>query len=154
MTKIMDMWMCGPFHNRSGVTVSWENVWTNSAMCKCTKSCNKTTYFVSKRNSIEKETSGIFDCARWFSLQSLNITIRHFKVCDYAYILSVYMKGKAGFPLTHGNKRISNRNLVLMFQQSENKITKWNLMGTDCRFTKNHCFYLSFLRKSRTNYFF
>ena len=29
-------------------------------MCKCTKSCNKTTYFVTKRNSIEKETSEFF----------------------------------------------------------------------------------------------
>ena len=34
------------------------------AMCKCTKSCNKTTYLVSKRNSVEKETSEIFDCTR------------------------------------------------------------------------------------------
>ena len=31
MTKIaLDMWMWGLFHNRSGVIVSWENVWTNS----------------------------------------------------------------------------------------------------------------------------
>ena len=30
-TKItLDMWMGGPFHNRSGVIISWENVWTNS----------------------------------------------------------------------------------------------------------------------------
>ena len=50
------------------------------AMCKCTKSCNKTTYFVSKRNSIEKETSNIFGCTVRFSLQSLSSTIRLFKV--------------------------------------------------------------------------
>ena len=38
---------------------------------------------------------------------------------NYPYILSV---GKAGFSLTHGSKRVSYRNLVLMlriFQQSE-----------------------------------
>ena len=27
---ILDMWMWGPFHNKSGVIVNWENVWTNS----------------------------------------------------------------------------------------------------------------------------
>ena len=31
MTKItLDMWMRGAFHNRSGVNVSSENLWTNS----------------------------------------------------------------------------------------------------------------------------
>ena len=42
MTKIMlHMWMWGPFHNKSGVNVSWENVLTN----KCIKSCDKANYF-------------------------------------------------------------------------------------------------------------
>ena len=33
------MWMWGPFHNRSGVTVSWEHLGTNSyvQMYKVTK---------------------------------------------------------------------------------------------------------------------
>ena len=35
----------------------------------------KQPIFVSKRNSIEKETSEIFDCTRLFSLQNLNSTI-------------------------------------------------------------------------------
>ena len=30
--KNMWVWMWGPFHNRSGVIVSWENVWVNSYM--------------------------------------------------------------------------------------------------------------------------
>ena len=34
-----------------------------------------------KQNSIEKETYEIFDCTRWFSLQSLNSTIQLLKVC-------------------------------------------------------------------------
>ena len=83
MTKVtLDMWMWGPFHNRSGVIASWGNVRTNRYV-KCTKSCEKQPIFVSKGNSIEKETSEIFDCTRWFSLQSLNSTIRLFKVCSW-----------------------------------------------------------------------
>ena len=63
MTKTMlDMWLWDPFHNRSGVIVSWEIVWANSYVL----SCNKTTYIVSKRNSIEKETFEIIYCTRWF----------------------------------------------------------------------------------------
>ena len=41
------------------------------------------------------------------------------------------MVEKAGFSATQGNKGILIRNLVLtlqIFQQSENKITKWNLI--------------------------
>ena len=40
--------MLGLFHNRSGVIVNWENVWTNSYV-KCTKSSKKTTYCCLKR---------------------------------------------------------------------------------------------------------
>ena len=30
MTKItLDMWMWGPFYNKPGVIVNWENVWKN-----------------------------------------------------------------------------------------------------------------------------
>ena len=79
--ETLDMWMWGTFHNRSEVIVNWENVWTNSYV-KCTKPCKKQPIFVSKRNSIEKETSEIFDCTRWFSLQSLNSIIRLFKVLE------------------------------------------------------------------------
>ena len=53
---------------------------------------------------------------------------------NYQYILSVYIVGKAGFSPTHGNKRISNRNLVLMlhiFQQRENKIINLNLIPSN-----------------------
>ena len=66
--------MWGPFHNRSGVIVSWENVWTNSYV-QIHSLVTKQPIFVTKRNSIEKETSEIFDCTRWFSLQSFNSTI-------------------------------------------------------------------------------
>ena len=65
-----------------------------TALCKCRKSSNKTTYFVSKQNSIEKETSKIVDCTQWFSLQSLNSTVQLFKVFfgdiyNFGTILSV-----------------------------------------------------------------
>ena len=55
--------MWGTFHNRYDVIVNWENLWTNSDV-KCTKPCKKQPIFVSKRNSIEKETSEIFYCTR------------------------------------------------------------------------------------------
>ena len=71
--------MWGPFHNRSGVIINWENVWTNSYV-ECTKSCKKQPIFVSNQNSIEKETCKIFDCAWGFSLQSLNSTMQLFQV--------------------------------------------------------------------------
>ena len=29
-TISLDMWMFGPFHNKSGLIVSWENVWRNN----------------------------------------------------------------------------------------------------------------------------
>ena len=45
--------MWGPFHNRSGAIVNWENVWTNSYV-KCTKSCKKTTYFCLKTKLNQK----------------------------------------------------------------------------------------------------
>ena len=40
---------------------------------------------------------------------------------NYPYILPVYMVGKAGYSLTYGDKRISNRNLVMLriFRQSD-----------------------------------
>ena len=42
----------------------------------------KQTIFVSKPNSIKKETSKIFDCTRWFFLQkSIFCTMQIFKVC-------------------------------------------------------------------------
>ena len=78
MTKItLDMWMRGPFHTKSGVIVICKNVST-IAMCKCRKSCNKIIYFCL---SFGKETSENFDYNWWFYLQSLNSTIRLFKVC-------------------------------------------------------------------------
>ena len=48
------MWMWGPFHNKCGFIVNWENV------CKCTRSCNKTTYFCLKRKLIRKGNVGNF----------------------------------------------------------------------------------------------
>ena len=95
MAKItLDMWMWGPFHNTSGIVVNWENVWTNTYV-KCTKSCKKKQpIFAYKRNSIEKETSNIFDCTRWSFLQSLISTIlcskRKFKF--HYYKLTVLSK--------------------------------------------------------------
>ena len=40
--------MQGPFHNKSGVIVNWENVWMNNYV-KCTKPCQKQPIFVSKQ---------------------------------------------------------------------------------------------------------
>ena len=82
MTKLtLNMWMWSPFYNRSGVIVSCENMWTNSSVQMYSLVTTKQPIFVSKWNSVEKETSEIFDCTRWFSLQNLNSTIRLFKVC-------------------------------------------------------------------------
>ena len=48
MKKIkLDMRMWGPFHNKSSVIVSCENVWTNNWV-QIKKSCNKTIYFCLK----------------------------------------------------------------------------------------------------------
>ena len=55
LTKItLDMWTLVPFHKKSGVT-EVEKMCGRIAMCKCAKSCNKTTYFCLKTNSIEKK---------------------------------------------------------------------------------------------------
>ena len=63
MTKIkLDNIECGVRSTIDIVIVSLENMWTNSyvQMYKVTKQ----HIFVSKRNSIEKETSKVFDCTR------------------------------------------------------------------------------------------
>ena len=65
---------------------------------------------------------------QWKTALSLS---RNWFLLTILYILSVYMVGRAGFSLAHGNKRILNSNLVLIlhiFQKSENKIIKWNLI--------------------------
>ena len=129
--------MWGPFHHRSSVNINQENVWTNSYVT-CTKSCKE-----SKRNSIGKGTSEMFDCiflAQFFFFgdnqnlrtifqvgwkllffQNLIPTMKNRSSAqqklvsfNYPYIVSVYMVGKAGFSLTHGSKRVLNRSLVLM----------------------------------------
>ena len=66
-----------------------------------------------------------FSCKLLYLQQNNALLLGRNQSFNYPYILSVYMKGKAGFSL-----RIPNRNLVLMlhiFQQSGNKIIKWNL---------------------------
>ena len=68
--------MWGTFHNKSGVIVSWENVWMNVQSL-----VTKRPILVSKRNSIEKETSEIFDCNQLSFLQRLICTIRLFRGC-------------------------------------------------------------------------
>ena len=79
---------------------------------------------------------------------------------NYPYILSLYILGKTGFFLTHGNKIISDRSLVPMlhiFEQSENKIITWNLIPCNRKWLsiwKEPLFFLSFLPKSRINYSF
>ena len=63
-----------------------------------------------------------FSCKLLYLQQNNALLLGRNQSFNYPYILSVYMKGKAGFSL-----RIPNRNLVLMlhiFQQSGNKIIK------------------------------
>ena len=57
--------MWGPFHNRSGVIVSCMEECMEEYLCANIQSLvTKQPIFVTKRNSIEKETSEIFDCTR------------------------------------------------------------------------------------------
>ena len=46
--------MWGPFHNRSGVIVTWENVWMNRYV-QMDKVCNKATKFCLKTKLNRKE---------------------------------------------------------------------------------------------------
>ena len=74
MAKItLDMQILEPFHNKSGVIVSWENTWTNNYVKSLLA---KQPILVSKRNSIEMEISEIFVCNLRFFLQSLIYSIR------------------------------------------------------------------------------
>ena len=43
----LDIWILGPFHNKSGVIASWENVWTNNYV-QCIEFWDKATDFCFK----------------------------------------------------------------------------------------------------------
>ena len=71
---------CGVLSTIDLVSFKLQKMCGQIAMCKCCASLvTKQSIFPSKWNSIEKKTFKIFDCTQWFSLQSLNSTIRLYK---------------------------------------------------------------------------